>query len=284
MISMNTSAAPIPLDESHGWQARLALEFESRDRRTVLASRKHHGPLVVQRPFYPEHAVCHTYLVHPPGGVVGGDHLSLTAAVGENAHALITTPASGKFYRSDGRCARLQQHLQVDKDATLEWLPQDTILFAGCKTDMVTRIDLAAGSSTFIGWEILCLGRPSSGEDFDHGHCRQRFELWREDQPLVIDRSRFAGGDDLLSASWGLQSHQVTATLLATPCTREVLEAVREKITEPWFSASLVEDVLVCRYLGSQGAKAREIFGQAWSVIRPMITGKSACPPRVWAT
>lgn len=274
------------LDEDRGWLAQLSLGFEKRAARTALTQRQHQGPLVVQRPFYPEGDVCHTYLVHPPGGVVGGDRLEITTHVNAQAHALITTPASGKFYRSDGSIARLEQHLRVDSDAVLEWLPQDTILFAGCEVDMLTHIDLAP-EAAFIGWEMLCLGRPSSGEAFDHGSCRQRFEVWRNGQPLLLERSKFSGGDALLNASWGLQGHTVTATMLATPASKDMLNAVREiipNVDNELFSATLIDDVLVCRYLGDQGERARSIFSQAWAAIRPLMLDRPACPPRVWAT
>lgn len=278
--------AVIPLSsatDEAGWQAQLALYFAKRGSRTAITRRRHHGPLVIQRPFYPEGDVCHAYLVHPPGGVVGGDQLGITANIGESAHALITTPASGKFYRSDGRQARLEQHLQVDNDAVLEWLPQDTILFAGCQVEMLTRIELAPRAS-FIGWEILCLGRPGSNELFDHGLCRQRFEIWRDGTPLFIDRSRFSGSDELMQAKWGLGGKTVSATLLATTADKQVLDAVRESVTDDGFSATLIEELLVCRYLGEQGEQARKVFQQAWAAIRPLLTGRQACVPRIWYT
>src|SRR5262245_14402851 len=117
------------IEASAGWLASLDLEFARSGSRTVLARRSHVGPLIVQRPFYPEGDVCHVYLVHPPGGVVGGDTLELRARVHDGAHALITTPAATKFYRSEGRMARQVQDIALDA-AIFEWLPQETILFA----------------------------------------------------------------------------------------------------------------------------------------------------------
>ena len=76
------------------WQARLELGFRATAGRTVLAHRRHVGPLVVQRPFYPEGGICHVYLLHPPGGVVGGDTLELQVQADADSHALITTPAA----------------------------------------------------------------------------------------------------------------------------------------------------------------------------------------------
>jgi urease accessory protein len=276
-------ASENPTETTSGWLARLELGFEQRGPRSALTHRRHQGPLVVQKPFYPEGDLCHVYLIHPPAGVVGGDRLEITVHLAEQAKALITTPGSGKFYRSAGPTARLSQHLTVANNASLEWLPQDTILFAGCEVDMLTHVQLAPGAS-FVGWEILCLGRPSSGESFDHGRCRQRFELWREDEPLLIDRSLLSGGDDILHAQWGLQGQPVMATMLATPATEEMRNAARDAVDHPGFSATLLDDVLVCRFLGKQGAQARQVFTQAWTAIRPLMINRPACEPRVWAT
>jgi urease accessory protein len=107
-----------------GWQARLELGLAQWAGRTVLAHKRHFGPLTVQRPFYPEGGPCHIYLLHPPGGVVGGDRLEIAVEVGEGAHALITTPGATKFYRSAGPRAHQIQHLSVAGGGVLEWFPQ----------------------------------------------------------------------------------------------------------------------------------------------------------------
>ena len=144
------------------WRAQLDLEFSKSNNRTILSHRKHFGPLQVQKPFYPEtNGTCHVYILHPPGGVVGGDRLNISVDVNSNAHALITTPAAGKFYRSAGPIAVQKQIIKVAPKAILEWFPSENILFSGSKAQIETKVELAHDSH-FVGWEISCLGRPAS--------------------------------------------------------------------------------------------------------------------------
>jgi urease accessory protein len=154
--------------ETGGWRAELSLGFtaepDEEGRRgaagsaapaTRLTSRAHRGPLVVQRPFYPEGpGVPHVYVLHPPGGVVGGDSLRVEVSVGPRAHALVTTPAATKVYRTRGPRATQVQRLTVAAHAALEWLPQETILHDGAAIDLDTTVVLADGAR-FIGLETL---------------------------------------------------------------------------------------------------------------------------------
>ena len=116
---------------AEGWSAKLSLSFERALAKTNLRVSERVGPLSVQRPFYPEEDVCHAYVLHPPGGVVGGDQLELNVHVRQNGSALITTPAANKIYRSNGPESQIKQQLSVESGGTLEWLPQETILFGG---------------------------------------------------------------------------------------------------------------------------------------------------------
>lgn len=276
------------MPQAAGWLGELRLRLAHDGARTVVAQRRHLGPLNIQRAFYPEHDVAHIYLLHPPGGVVGGDMLHIDIDVQSGAHALITTPASGKLYRSDGREAQLQQVLRVASGAALEWLPQETIVYAGARARMSTRVELADGAH-FIGWEMLCLGRPACAEGFDDGVLRQRFELWRDGKPLWLERARFDGGAASLSARWGLQSLPLAATLVATINDTELLLRVREAMAlhdgnGAQCSATQLDDVLICRWLGTQAQHARACLSAAWTEIRRRLLGRGPCAPRVWNT
>lgn len=268
------------------WQARLKLGFTQRGTRTVLSERSHHGPLMVQKPFYPGDGACHVYILHPPGGLVGGDQLHLMADVGAKARVLLTTPAASKLYRSPGLSAGVQQDFQVATGASLEYLPQETILYNGSHCQLHTRISLAAGA-TFMGWEMLCLGRPAAQEIFASGQCQQSFELWREGHPLLIERAHWIGGSAVLQAPWGLAGYGVTATLLATPVNEALLTAIRASWVAPAttvMSLSVLGDVLVVRLLGYQAREALAGLQSVWQLLRPALLAMPALPPRIWAT
>ena len=268
------------------WQARLELEFSQRLDRTIISHRRHEGPLVVQKPFYPEGGSCHVYLIHPPGGVVGGDHLALNVTVTPQAHALLTTPAANKFYRSAGHIADVVQHFYVD-DAVLEWLPQENILFNHSHVNMRTRVELGT-NARYLGWEVQCLGRPASHEVFNHGCLRQHLELWQNHKPLFIDRSMMNGESELMQAPWGLAGYSVMGTFVVFPAGEQELELARAVLNRTSAAlrvgATLIGKVLVCRGLAHQAEPLRQLFIDVWSKLRPAVINKDACPPRIWNT
>jgi len=272
--------------DGRSWRAELSLTYNKSHGRSVIAKREHVGPLVVQKPFYPEgDEVCHTYILHPPGGVVGGDQLTVNIDVQADAHALLTTPASTKFYRCDDRHARQNQNLIVADNGILEWLPQDTILFDQAKVKTTTRVELAP-QARFIGWEILCLGRPASNELYDNGYCRQAFEIWRAGKPELVERSSLVGGSELLNAKWGMAGYSVMGLMVLVGANKVMLDLARqvESVNNGLASVTLIDDILVCRCLAIQGMEAREYFTRVWAALRLEWIGRTAEPPRIWNT
>ncbi|NTV10617.1 MAG: urease accessory protein, partial [Zoogloea sp.] len=198
-----------------GWHAGLSLAFERRGGRSVLARRAHQGPLVVQRALYPEgDGVCHCIVVHPPAGIAGGDELAIDVAVGEGAHALLTTPGAGKWYRSAGAHGSLAQRIAVAPGGLCEWLPQESIVFDAALGRLETTVELS-GDAAFIGSEMLCLGRTGSGERFTRGELAMHTRIRRDGRPLWLERGVLAGGSPLLDSPAGLGGQPVVGTLLA---------------------------------------------------------------------
>lgn len=282
-LSLPASApAPAP-----GWRAALRLAYERRGERTVLAERSHVGPLVVQRPLYPEgSAVCHTILVHPPAGIAGGDSLSVDVDVRAGAHALLTTPGAGKWYRSGGARGGLTQRIAVADGAVCEWLPQESLVFDAALGDLVTEVRLA-GDACFIGAEMLCFGRTGSGERFTRGELAMRTRIVRDGRTVWYERGKVGGGSTLLDSAVGLQSEPVSANLLiaAPGVDAGLLKAMRE-CRPPRGSGgiTLLPGLLVARYLGPACEPGRDWFAQLWAVARPVVAGRPMQTPRIWNT
>ncbi|MES2563650.1 MAG: urease accessory protein UreD [Pseudomonadota bacterium] len=269
-----------------GWRAELALHYERRGARTVLERRRHDGPLVVQKPLYPEgEGVCHTILIHPPGGLAGGDELEACATLGVNTHVLLTTPAAGKWYRSLGPWARQRIAMTANDAACAEWLPQETILFDGARAHIETDVQLAPHAS-FIGWDILCLGRKGSGERYASGACRLRTRVRRGNKTLWLERGNIEAGGLLARSPVGLNGHTVFATLVATlNMERGLLDACRAVRTQDGTTGiTCPPQLMIARYLGDSSEAAREYFQRLWSLIRPAVAGCAAQTPRIWNT
>jgi urease accessory protein len=265
-----------------GWKAYLGLEFEARSAKTVLARRQHHGPLVVQRPFYPEQGVCHVYLLHPPGGVVSGDCLQIDIKAAPHAQVLLTTPAAGKFYRSSGKPTHQSVQLNIAEEAALEWLPQEAIVYEGAQFDSAMTVTLAPGGR-FLGWEILVLGRPAAEEGFNLGSANLSWHIVRDNQVLLMERLHLDA--EAFSAPWGLAGHSSCGTMIAIPADRAALETVQQLIgDQAGRGVTLIGDMLICRALDARADRLREFFEQVWTALRPWVVNRQACAPRIWAT
>jgi urease accessory protein len=257
------------------WKAELSLEFERRDGRTVLARKRHEGPLVVQKALYPEgDEVCHAIVVHPPGGVAGGDELQLGIESKNDACALLTTPGAGKWYRSAGAWAA--QKLAFEVGGALEWLPQETIVFDGALADLSTEVRLA-GDARYIGWEILCLGRTGSGERFSRGAIRLSTKISRDEKLIWLERGRIDGGGRLMQSPAGLGGRSVCGTFVAAGPNLASVPTDNLALTR-------LPDLLVARYLGDSSEEAKQSFARLWAAVRPGLLGREAHEPRIWRT
>lgn len=276
---------PVSPTLAHGWKAQLNLTYEHRAGCTRLIENSHTGPLRVQLPLYPEGEVCHTYILHPPGGVVAGDQLEVKVTVNPNSHALLTTPGATKFYRSSGATAAQRQHLKVN-GGMLEWFPQDNIIFPGAIADIDTQIHLD-NEARFIGWEVLCLGLPTRQEPFTEGSLINRLVIFRNNQPVFLERLAINSPNDLATPA-GLRGKPVVATFIASNADLSILDDVRQFQRESdrmsMLGFTLVEDLLIGRYFGDSTFEARELFQEVWNTLRPVLLSRPACAPRIWAT
>jgi urease accessory protein len=282
-VDAATGARPL----TAGWEAWLALAFERVASRTVMTRREHRGPLVVQKPLYPEGAdVCQCVIVHPPAGIVGGDRLALEVAAGPGARVQLTTPGAAKWYRSAGPRAAQTLRARVDDEAVLEWLPQGAIVFDGAHAVSTSRIELAR-SAVFIGAEVASLGRRAAGERFRCGEWRQRVEIVRDGAPIWSERAVLTGESTLLATPAGLNGASVFGTIVAVgpqidgtplPALRAIGPAQGDA------AVTRLPELIVARYLGDSMDAASAYFVALWSALRPALVGRAAVRPRIWNT
>ncbi|MFO1336773.1 MAG: urease accessory protein UreD [Burkholderiaceae bacterium] len=282
-----------PSAAAEGWQARLEIAYR-RDGGHTLSHDRHVGPLRVLQRLYPEGpAVCHHVLVHPPGGIVGGDRLDLRLQLAEGSHALLTTPGATRFYRSAGPGATQHVHATLAEGARLEWLPLETIAYRGCQAESQVSFELAPGAQ-MLGWDLLALGLPAAGEPFDDGRFRQHL-AW---PGVWLERGRLDARDRrLLDSPLGLAGHPVMATLWwasgtpLPPAQREaLLDAARATMAEhPALAAqagatSPDARLVVCRALADRVEPVFALWRDIRARWRPLGWGLAGESPRIWRT
>jgi urease accessory protein len=274
---------PTPLF-TPSWHAELELAYGRFGASTRPTLRRHCGPLRVQKHLYgdgPE--VCQHIIVHPPGGIAGGDRLDIDVQVGADAWAQLTSPGAAKWYRAKGP-AYQQLKLRVEAGATLEWLPQESIVYCGAQAELSTQIDLI-GDARLCYWDMVALGRPASGERFDSGHLQAQVDIRRDGQLIWHERQRILGNDGLLDSPIGLAGQPVFATLLMTgEIGAELLERCREIPSAVRGDLSQLPGLLVARCLASEALHARAWLIDLWRLLRPALLGREAVPPRIWNT
>jgi urease accessory protein len=266
------------------WHASLRLRFVHDAGTTRLAGRSHSGPLRVQKALYPEGpGVCHAIVVHPPGGVAGGDQLAIEVDAGTRSHAFLTTPGAAKWYRSAGPAARQVVRIVAGEGSAVEWLPQETIVFDQARVEMSHEVELDAGAS-YIGSEILCFGRTAAGERFERGSLRQHTSIRRGGRLLWWEQGVLAGGGAAMGSALGLAGHSVCATMVGVgrPAPAPLLAALRS--SDAALAVSQVKSVFVARYLCDDSETARHAMTRVWQAVRPHLLGRAATVPRIWAT
>jgi len=274
------------------WRGHLSLSY-ARDGERTVAHDRHHGPLRVLQRLYPEGpAVCHHVLVHPPGGIVGGDVLEIDVELAAGSHALITTPGASRFYRSAGATARQDLRARVAADARLEWLPMETLAYDGCLAENRLRFDLAPGAE-MIGWDLLALGLPAAGAPFTRGRFLQHLEL----PGVWLERGHIDAADQRLRDSpLGWAGHDTLATLwfaAGEPLPadrRDALIAAARQASAAWGeglqvgSTALHPQVVVLRALAHRVEPAMRLLVAVRAAWRHAAWQMTAEPPRVWRT
>ena len=272
------------------WHARLNLHYQLEAQRCV-ARFEHEGPLRVLQTLYPEGPQrCHTVLVHPPGGLVGGDEIDITVEVAPGAHGLVTTPGATRFYRSTGEWARQRVQARLGEGARLEWLPLETLAYDACLGENISRFELAPTAELFT-WDVLALGLPLAEQPFLRGVYRQHLEL----PGVWLERGELQAQDQaLMDGPVGLAGHRCLATLVfargealtadraqtALDSARALIEASPLRLLAGVTQAH--PQVLVVRALADVTEPAVQLLKAIWAQWRQALWQLPAETPRLW--
>jgi urease accessory protein len=270
--------------DTAAWHASLRLRFADDAGTTRLVERAHSGPLRVQKPLYPEGAgICHAIVIHPPGGVVGGDCLAVDAAAGAGAHAFVTTPGAAKWYRANGKVSRQDVRIAAGAGAAFEWMPQETIFFDEANVVLDHDVQLEAGAR-YIGSEILCFGRRASGETFQRGVIRQRTRIRSAGKLVWWEQGAIDAAGAAMHSRFGLGGASVCATLVGVgaPVPASLMASMRA--LDASLAVSQVKSVFVARCLCDDSEAARHAIAKVWQALRPHLLGCEAPLPRIWNT
>ena len=275
-----------------GWHAKLDLDYRVEAGRCV-ARHIHTGPLRILQSLYPEgDSICHNVLVHPPGGLVGGDTLDIAVKVAANAHGLVTTPGATRFYRSDGESALQRSVITLEAGARMEWLPLEAICYSGCLAENRLEMNLAPGAELF-GWDITALGLPAANKPFDAGHFCQHIEL----PGVWLERAQIKASDTLLLQSpLGMGGHACIATLFMVAGSKlerqrrqkalDIARALAEAhpLCATAGATSPDAQVVVLRVLAAVVEPAAALIRQVWLAWRQQLWQQSGPAPRIWST
>jgi urease accessory protein len=274
-----------------GWHAQLAIGYQREAERTV-ARHTHVGPLRILQSLYPEgDAVCHNVLVHPPGGLVGGDTLEITVNVASEAHGLITTPGATRFYRSDGETALQKTRICVESGGRMEWLPLEALCYSACVAENHTTFDLQP-EAELLGWDITALGLPRAEQPFVQGRFLQHMEVpgvWLERGLLDARDARFLDGPV------GLAGHRCIASLFfmtgsamsrskrnaALDCARELIAA--HALASTAGATNPNPQVVMVRVLAPVVEPAMQLLRQVRQAWRSELWALQTAAPRIWA-
>lgn len=274
------------------WHAHLKLDY-TRPHHKTIARHQHDGPLRILQSLYPEgDAICHNVLVHPPGGLVGGDTLTIKITASGQSHGLITTPGATRFYKSDGELALQRTQIQLHDESRLEWLPMEAICYNRCLAQNELHVELGP-QAEFIGWDVTAFGLPHANQPFEQGRFRQHIEVpgvWLERGLLDATDARLMQGPVGLAGNCCMASiFFITGTKLARARRQKALDAARAVIEGHSLHAtagvtSPNDRVIVVRALSPVVEPAMQLLRGVWAAWRAQLWDLTAAKPRIWAT
>jgi len=287
------------------WQAYCFLDFFNNnssfrnDNKTIFKS-KFTSPFKLVKSTYDNDGRCILPILHTAGGLVGGDLLEFEANVGSNSKVLLTTSSAQKVYGSIGRsrinpkgiysCQKI--NISILDNSHLEYLPQETIIFANGLYSQECKVKISDNSS-FLFTDLIRLGRSSLGESIENGVFRSKLEIIRDckfnDDWEYVDIIQLS--KDSFEARSGMDNMPVFGSLIwiceknfpktkMNDLLKDIKMILKEKII--YLSFGTLENGISVRFLGNSSQEARYCFFCIWKQIRHLC---GFCAPKyhgVW--
>lgn len=261
------------------------------DGATRIADLYQHDPCRALFPLPEPGDVLQAVMLTTSGGLTGGDRVAVRIASGPGTRALVTTQAAERIYRSRGDDTLFSVDLALGAGAWLEWLPQETILFEGARLRRETRIELDA-DARLIAAEIVVFGRAARGERITAGRFLDRWRISREGRLVWADALTHTGVPEAaLAHPAGFGGAVAAATLVvAGPGAAQQLEPARavlasaNRLGGSRAAATVVNDLLIARFLGNGAQELRSDLAQLWCTLRQLMGNLPPRLPRTWYT
>ena len=278
------------------WRGSVHLRFEQAADGTTQWQGGACSPLKLLRHFTAGDGRCVMPLLHTAGGLVGGDQLEIDLHAAAGSRAFLTSVAAQKIYGSrgrsrvqpQGRWVQIALRAELEPGADLEWLPQETVVFAGALLEQQQRITLAPGAS-WLGADVVRLGRTARGEDLGAGRFCNNLGIRRGEQWAVVERLSLE--QEQLQHLHGMDGEPVLGTLvwiapepLATDQLTELLNGARadREGLSGTMAIGALEPGLIARYRGGSSQAARLWFFRLWRRIRAVQDLSEPSWPRTW--
>jgi urease accessory protein len=208
------------------------------------------------------------------GGLTGGDALRFALRLGSGTQAVGTTQTAERAYASSVGRARMDVSLTLGANASLDWLPQESILFDRSTLARRTVAELGPKARLLLA-EMVVLGRAAMGETVAHLQFSDWREVRRAGVPVLVEPLRIADAT-LRSGPAGLGGARAVATIaLVAPGAEDELQRVRAVLPEG-AAASAWDGRLVVRLTGPDLVPVKQ------AVARVVTELRGADLPRVW--
>ena len=263
------------------------IEFFHRDGYTNLSHLYQRDPVRILFPDFPADEIKQGIIVTTSGGMVGGDKISLDLTFGERTSAMVMPQAAEKIYGSSRYDSVINVDLKAKSMAWAEYLPQETILFDGARLNRTTRIEATADAKILAG-EIIVFGRQGSGETFTTGFLRDAWEVRRDQKLIWADTLLLKNNvSKVINHPACFDGASVVGTVILIcddidSYIGEVQGILSNTFTTVRTGASLINGVLVARFIGKDALNLRKSFSLLWRSLRHSVASLPKTMPRLW--